>query len=73
MDISRHWRLKSSRCQMLAVRRPVDGALVQAYQSELAVSRVPLPAVYQFEPARYVPRAERSAEQITSAYARASR
>jgi hypothetical protein len=49
MDITRHWRLKTSRSQILAARCPVTGAWVLAQQGGAA----PRYAVhmYHFAPA----------------------
>lgn len=65
MDITRNWRLKLSRRELLATRHPETGAVMLAQQTPSAIQ--PQPAVYEFQPAR-----ER-AEQDDADYVRAAR
>ncbi|HEX3051595.1 MAG TPA: hypothetical protein VHP83_13120 [Aggregatilineaceae bacterium] len=46
MDITRNWRLKTARVQLLATRCPVTGEVVIPQQSAAAVQPVEL---YRFE------------------------
>ncbi len=48
MDITRNWRLKLSRRELLATRHKETGAIILAQQTPSAIQ--PQPAVYQFQP-----------------------
>lgn len=55
MDITRHWRLKTARGQLMATRCHHSGRIVLAQQSSVTPPEI---ALYRFEttiPARYVP------------------
>lgn len=49
MDVTRNWRLKTSRDHLLAVRAADNGALVLPQQTSLALSHAPLMPVYEFD------------------------
>jgi hypothetical protein len=71
MDISRHWRLKTSRSQLLAVRCPGCGTLVRAEQTGLAAAQ-PI-AVYRFDTVEIVECCTEQIKPLDVAYVRASR
>jgi hypothetical protein len=71
MDISRHWRLKTSRSQMVAVRCPASGELVRAEQTGLPASQ-PLEA-YRFDAVEIVECCAEQIEALDFAYVKASR
>lgn len=50
MDITRNWRLKLSRRELLATRNPATGTVMVAQQTPSAIQ--PQQAVYVFEPVR---------------------
>ncbi len=67
MDITRNWRLKTSRSQLLAARDPQTGEVVLPQQT---MARAPEVALYTFETAGQPHLAEAEAE---ADYARAAR
>lgn len=69
MDITRNWRLKTSRSQLLATRNPVSGAVMLPGQNRTAA---------EFQPERYTFETLDEAEQAPvgeadASYARAAR
>ncbi|MBN1202804.1 MAG: hypothetical protein JXJ20_13210 [Anaerolineae bacterium] len=49
MDITRNWRLKMSRSQLLAARCPDSGAVILPQQTSLATRAAQADDVYQFD------------------------
>jgi hypothetical protein len=49
MDITRNWRLKTSRDQLLAARVPEDGSVILPQQTSFSARRARLVEAYEFE------------------------
>ncbi len=58
MDITRHWRLKTTRCQLIAMRCPSTGAVILPQQNGITARHVDLYTFETYQPAIDEGRAE---------------